>query len=98
MWSMRAPTWNAATASASTYYGDSAIFTLPAADGFGQAELDFVPTTGHARTANTPSPAPPVVTGPPIPTLSEWGLILLAVLVALVGGRKIVMQRAPVPG
>jgi len=37
--------WNGLTPGASTYYGNSSLFQLPAGNAFSLASLDFVPTT-----------------------------------------------------
>jgi hypothetical protein len=46
--------WNGTTVADSTYYGNSAIFQLPAGDAFNQSSLDFVPTSGSPHTTDQP--------------------------------------------
>ncbi len=44
--------WNSNTTANATFFGNSALFTLPSGDAFGLAEFDFVPLSGSPRTAN----------------------------------------------
>ena len=69
--------WNNGAAHTATHYGDSEVTTLPAADGFGLADLDMVPTTGDARTTDTAFSATETLE---VPTLSEWSMMLLAAI------------------
>ncbi|MBU0678429.1 MAG: hypothetical protein KJ626_09955 [Verrucomicrobia bacterium] len=68
--------WNASTTAGSTYYGESAVTNLPAADGFGFAELDVVPSSSSPRTTSTANSA----TALEVPTLTEWGFIALGAI------------------
>lgn len=45
--------WNAPTVAAATHYGNSRLLTLPAADAFGEAELDAVPSSSDPRSTAT---------------------------------------------
>lgn len=80
--------WNYSAMVGATHYGDSALTNLPAGDAFGLAELDFVPTASHPRTTNKAFTA--------IPTLTEWGVIILVALVVGAGARKILRNHAAV--
>jgi len=80
--------WNSDAASTATHYGNSKLLTLPAADAFGEAELDFVPATSDPRTTDT------AFTFATIPTLSEWGVICLVALVLGAGALEIWKREA----
>jgi hypothetical protein len=47
--------FDASTAGAATYYGNSSIFVLPVGDGMNQASLDFVPLAGSPHAADQPA-------------------------------------------
>ena len=85
--------WNHSSAASATYYGDTAVTNLPAADGFDQAELDVVPTTAYPRATTNSTAGMPVYE---IPTLSEWGMIVLVAIMLGWGARNI-MGRQPAP-
>jgi hypothetical protein len=85
--------WNDSSAASATYYGDTAVTNLPAADGFGQAELDVVPTTAYPRATTNTTAGMPVYE---VPTLSEWGMIVLVAIMLGWGARNI-MGRQPAP-
>lgn len=76
--------WSAETPNAATQYGDSGILNLPAADGFGQAELDFLPTG-----------SPPPLTSYSIPTLAEWAMLSLVGIILAFGCRHLLATSQP---
>ena len=82
--------WNGGQPWTSTYYGQTAIFTLPSGDAFGEAEYDFVPLAGSARATLTAFAAdnPNVI---PEPRLYAFGAVVLCAIQRLrargAGGR-----------
>jgi hypothetical protein len=93
--------WNGTTVAGSTYYGNSAVFQLPAGDAFNQALLDFVPTSGSPHTTDQPFSLNIV---PEPSSLFLFGLLVLGVwtwkrrrqlgLVATVVGLFVVVHSA----
>lgn len=73
--------WNAATAGTATHYGNSLVLALPAPDGFGQADLDFVPLTSSPRTTTNAAVS--------VPTLTEAGILVLVALLVWIAFRHL---------
>lgn len=69
--------WNAGQPWTATHYGQTALFTLPSADVFGEAEYDFVPLAGSPRATLTTFDAESPISVPE-PRLFVYGALLLA--------------------
>jgi len=74
--------WNASTLTTTSNYGNTPLFYLPSAGTPGQVRVDILPS-GSSQVAMYQ-----------IPTLSEWGLILMAALLALIGARNLLRRPA----
>jgi hypothetical protein len=74
--------WNGGQPWTSTHYGQTAIFSLPSGDVFGEAEYNFVPLASSPRSTLTEFDAENPVHVPE-PSLFAFGAIVLGVLTRL---------------
>ena len=74
--------WNASSLTTTSSYGNSPIFYLPSGGTPGQTRVDILPV-GSNQTVSYQ-----------IPTLTEWGLILLVALLVGIGARRILGRSA----
>ena len=70
--------WNTASPAVESLYGDTAVFYLPSAGIPSQMKVDFLPTGS----------SPPITTFS-IPTLGEWAMFCLFLLIAVIGYRRL---------
>lgn len=76
--------WNTASPAFESLYGDTAVFYLPSAGIPSQTKVDFLPTGSS-----------PPITAFSIPTLGEWAMISLFLLIAVIGYRRLHAATCP---